>query len=274
MTDTSYDPREVLAWYVDAGVDIALADEPVDQFEAAEKLSSKPAAKPQSFQKIELKAPEASAPIRQQEQRTVPDETTVLRAAELAQKASTLSELRDAISGFDGCNLKFTAKSTVFSDGNPEAKIMLIGEAPGRDEDTQGIPFVGRSGQLLNKMLAAIGLDRENVYITNVIPWRPPGNRTPTPQETEICRPFIERHIALVKPDLLLLIGGSSAKTLLKTTKGIMSLRGRWHDCEFGDHSIPAMPMFHPAYLLRQPAQKRMAWNDLLEVKKKLQIEG
>ena len=172
---------------------------------------------------------------------------------------------------FDGCNLKFTAKSLVFSDGNPEAALMLVGEAPGRDEDIEGQPFVGRSGQLLDRILAAIGIDRSSAYIANVIPWRPPGNRTPTPQETEICRPFIERQIELANPKVLVTLGGPSAKVLLDTTEGMIKLRGNWriHRTPSGKE-IPVMPTLHPAYLLRNPAHKKLAWRDFLAVKDRL----
>ena len=158
----------------------------------------------------------------------MPDEGQIALARQRAATAATLDELRQQMAEFDGCNLKFTAKNLVFADGNPEADVMLVGEAPGRDEDLEGLPFVGRSGQLLDRMLAAIGLDRQSVYIANVIPWRPPGNRTPTPQETEICRPFIERQIELANPKVLVTLGGPSAKLLLNTTEGVLRLRGNW----------------------------------------------
>lgn len=208
-------------------------------------------------------APAASA--------AVPDEAQVALARELAARASTLDELREQMAAFDGCNLKFTAKNLVFADGNPNSAVMLVGEAPGRDEDIEGLPFVGRSGRLLDRMLAAIGLDRNSAYIANVIPWRPPGNRTPTPHETEICRPFIERQIELVNPKVLVTLGGPSAKLLLNTTEGILRLRGNWrtHQTRSGT-SIPTMPTLHPAYLLRNPAHKKLAWRDFLEVKAKL----
>jgi len=206
---------------------------------------------------------------------TVPDEAQAARARELARNAATLEELREILAGFDGCNLKFTAKNLVFADGNPQAPIMFVGEAPGRDEDLEGLPFVGNSGQLLDRMLAAIGLDRGSAYIANVIPWRPPGNRTPTPHETEICRPFIERQIELANPKVLVNLGGPSAKTLLNTTEGILRLRGNWrvHTTASGI-AIPAMPTLHPAYLLRNPAHKKLAWRDFLEVKAKLRSLG
>jgi uracil-DNA glycosylase family 4 len=268
--------RDLLAFYAQAGVDDALVDEPIDRFAASEARSAPPARQPD--------AARASAPEpRTLEQRppavfaapktsvAVPDEGQIALARQRAATAATLDELRQQMAEFDGCNLKFTAKNLVFADGNPQADVMLVGEAPGRDEDLEGLPFVGRSGQLLDRILAAIGLDRQSVYIANVIPWRPPGNRTPTPHETEICRPFIERQVELANPKVLVTLGGPSAKTLLSTTEGVMRLRGNWkaHVTASGV-TIPAMPTLHPAYLLRNPAHKKFAWRDFLEVKAKL----
>lgn len=180
----------------------------------------------------------------------------------------SIDDLRAALMKFDGCPLRQTAMNLVFADGNPDASIMMIGEAPGEDEDRQGKPFVGVSGQLLDKMLAGVGLDRGSVYISNVIFWRPPGNRSPTDAEIAACLPFVERHIALVKPKFLVLLGGVATKTLLRTKDGITRIRGRWVDYRpVGDgqgESIPCLPIYHPAYLLRQPAAKRQAWNDIL----------
>lgn len=264
--------RELLEWYADAGVDAPLDDRPIDRFQQTADERAKPAQQspPRAAAGKPDAAPQGShLPKPPANRATVPDDNAIETAQIAASKADTLEALRDAITSFEGCNLKAQARSTVFADGNPQARIMLIGEAPGRDEDAQGLPFVGRSGQLLDRMLAAIGHDRTSVYISNVIPWRPPGNRTPTPVETEICRPFIERHIELAEPKILVLVGGSSAKTLLRTTKGIMSLRGKWHSVTIGEAQWPALPMFHPAFLLRQPAQKKYAWRDLLELKKK-----
>ncbi|HWT31185.1 MAG TPA: uracil-DNA glycosylase, partial [Propylenella sp.] len=204
----------------------------------------------------------------------VPSEAAVMAAREAASSAPTLEALRATLESFDGCNLRFTATNLVFADGNPQARVMFVGEAPGLEEDLQGLPFVGRSGQLLDRMLAAIGLDRTSSYIANVIPWRPPGNRTPTPQETEICRPFIERQIALVDPDFLVLLGGASAKQLLQAGEGILKLRGRWRSFDTGKRQIRAMATLHPAYLLRQPLQKRLAWRDLLSLKGALDGKG
>ncbi len=198
---------------------------------------------------------------------TVPSDAAIMAAREAAATCETLEALRQTLAAFEGCNLRHTATNLVFADGNPEARIMFVGEAPGFEEDMQGLPFVGRSGQLLDRMIAAIGLDRTSAYIANVIPWRPPGNRTPTPQETEICRPFIERQIALVDPDVLVLLGGASAKQILKTSEGVLRLRGKWRSYDTGRREIKALATLHPAYLLRQPLQKRLAWRDLLAVK-------
>jgi DNA polymerase len=205
----------------------------------------------------------------------VPDEAQAARARELALGAATLEELHALLKDFDGCNLKLTAKNLVFADGNPEADIMLVGEAPGREEDREGLPFVGRSGQLLDRILAAIGRDRRSAYISNVIPWRPPGNRDPSPLETEICRPFIERHIELANPKVLVTLGNPSTKLLLKTQTGIMRMRGTWsvHVTPSGTE-IPTMPTLHPAYLLRNPAHKKLAWRDFLAVAAKLRELG
>jgi uracil-DNA glycosylase family 4 len=193
-----------------------------------------------------------------------------LAARELASSARNLAELEKAVRNFAGCSLKSTAKNTCFCDGNPSSRIMFIGEGPGRDEDIQGKPFVGRAGQLFDRMLAAIGLDRTNVYITNIVYWRPPGNRTPTPEETASCRPFTERQIELVNPDILVFLGGASAKHLLSTNQGITRLRGTWKSFLLGNREYPAMPTLHPAYLLRQTAQKRLAWTDFLQIKRAL----
>jgi DNA polymerase len=196
-------------------------------------------------------------------------------ARQRAHQAQNLDQLRQALSEFEGCSLKLSAKSLVFGDGNPNAKLMCIGEAPGREEDIQGVPFVGRAGQLLDKMLSAIGHDRSCTYITNILPWRPPGNRKPSLDESEMMRPFIHRHIELVNPEILVFLGGTAAQQLLGSKEGIMRLRGRWKTYSITDPSgqakqIPAMATLHPAFLLRTPAQKRAAWADLLEVVEKL----
>jgi len=296
--NTPIDIAELLAFYASAGADEALEDAPVNRFAEARPKPAERAPAPVRETRLEARpaavpgpdagetaepAPAApgldvsripDAPARPMAA-AVPDEAQALLARQLAASAATLDELRQHMAAFEGCNLKFTAKNLVFADGNPNADLMLVGEAPGRDEDLEGLPFVGRSGRLLDRMLAAIGLDRSSAYIANVIPWRPPGNRTPTPHETEICRPFIERQIELVNPKVLVNLGGPSAKTLLNTTDGILRLRGNWrvHTTATGI-AIPAMPTLHPAYLLRTPAHKKLAWRDFLEVKAKLRAVG
>ncbi|MGS1095974.1 uracil-DNA glycosylase [Aquamicrobium terrae] len=279
--DSNADIHALLAFYAEAGVDEALDDVPANRFDerapqprpAAQPAGEDPGHRPQAQKQAPppTTPPAARPPAQPAQPAAVPDGQQIAFARELAASASTLDELRERMAGFDGCNLKLTAKNLVFADGNPEASIMFVGEAPGRDEDIEGKPFVGRSGQLLDRMLKAIDLDRSKVYIANVIPWRPPGNRAPTPQETEICRPFIERQIELVGPKILVHLGGASAKTLLNTTEGILRLRGNWR--VYSGRSgigIPAMPTLHPAYLLRTPAHKRLAWRDFLEAKMKL----
>lgn len=282
---------EILSWQFEAGVDAALGDEPVDRFDESQKAKEARKLAPpvqnmaqkqvnqgsalanRLATKTDGSAPKMAPPPARSSSMSdavVPDEAAIKSARELAGNASTLEELKRAIESFEGCNLRRTAKNTVFSDGNPDTQIMFVGEAPGREEDLQGLPFIGRSGQLLDLMLGAIGLSRETVYISNVIPWRPPGNRAPTPSETEVCLPFIERHIELIAPKVLVMLGGSSAKTLLRSSEGILRLRGKWKELSFSDHSVDAMSTLHPAYLLRQPGQKRLAWQDFLKIKTKL----
>jgi uracil-DNA glycosylase len=264
------DALRMLEWQRHAGVDIALRAEPADRF-----AQSRPVAVPRPPPVAVTEAP--PPPARSStlfEKAAVPDENAVESARVAAAAANSLDELRMAMERFEGCNLRLTAKNLVFADGNPQASIMAVGEAPGRDEDLQGLPFVGRSGQLLDRMLATIGLDREKVYIANVIAWRPPGNRTPTPAETEICRPFIERHIELAAPKILLPLGGASAKTLLRTSDGILRLRGKWRRYSCGGEEIDCLPMLHPAYLLRQASQKRLAWQDLQTLRRRIEEAG
>jgi uracil-DNA glycosylase family 4 len=269
--DTDKAARELLAFYIEAGADAPVGEEPVDRFaddmapatnieapRVAQAPSPGPSEKPRvSAPSLPLAAPPA------------PDAAAM--AARAAVKGiATLGDLRAALDAFEGCALKGTAKQLVFADGNPQAKVMFVGEAPGRDEDIEGLPFVGRSGKLLDRMLHAIGLDRTSVYIANIIPWRPPGNRTPTPQESQICLPFIQRQIELADPDILVCLGGPSAQTLLGIRDGITKARGRWISYDTGKREIRAMATFHPAFLLRSPLQKRFAWRDFLAVKKAL----
>jgi uracil-DNA glycosylase family 4 len=275
------DIEALLRFYADAGYSDALDDEPHDRFaESAKRVmprtsgpetSASSSPKPAPQMPAAVSATPVAPAVAFASQPTIPAEAQAARARELARSASSLEELRALLESFDGCNLKFTAKQMVFSDGNPEAPIMFIGEAPGRDEDLEGRPFVGRSGQLLDRMLAAIGLDRDSAYIANVIPWRPPGNRDPSPLETEICRPFIERQIELAAPKVLVTLGNPSAKVILQAKEGIMRIRGSWkvHQTPSG-MEIPAMPTLHPAYLLRNPAHKKLAWRDFLEIKARL----
>ena len=217
-------------------------------------------------------APEAARARRPQSAELISRDEATRTARAAAAAAKTLEELKAAIEAFDGCALKESAKSLVFADGNPDGRLMFIGEAPGGEEDRHGVPFVGPAGKLLDRMLAAIGLDRTDAYITNILPWRPPGNRSPTDMEIAACLPFIERHIELAAPDILILVGGIAAKTLLGTSQGIMRLHGRWFEYERPGlpAPIPARPLLHPAYLLRQPAQKRETWMDLIEIKRRL----
>jgi len=263
MADAPASARQLLDFYLEAGADALIGEEPVDRFaEPAPVSRTVPAApapsKPDRVPLVPAAAPAPAAP-----------DAAATEAREAARSARTLDELRAILERFDGCALKATASRLVFSDGNPEARVMLVGEAPGRDEDIEGVPFVGRSGKLLDLMLAAIGLDRSSVYIANVVPWRPPGNRTPTPQETQICLPFITRQIELADPDILVCLGGPSAQTLLGQS-GITKIRGRWFNYTTGTREIRAMPTFHPAFLLRSPLQKRFAWRDFLAIKKAL----
>lgn len=258
--------RQLLDFYLEAGVDALVGEEAVDRFAAVDQPA--PTARPPlpAAAKPDVVRP---APALQPAAPQAPEEA-IMSAREAARSAGSLDELRAILENFDGCALKGSASRMVFADGNPNAKVMLVGEAPGRDEDIEGLPFVGRSGKLLDRMLAAIGLDRTSVYIANVVPWRPPGNRTPTPQETQICLPFIMRQIELSNPDILVCLGGPSAQTLLNIKDGITKTRGRWFTFNSGKRDIRAIPTFHPAFLLRSPLQKRFAWRDLLSVKKAL----
>ena len=271
--------RELARWYAEIGVDLALEEMPVDRFAESSQAEQRLAPASRQANAARPVATERSAPASMPARpagttgfanAAIPDERMVASARELAASAATLDDLRKAMEGFDGCNLKITAKNTVFADGNPEAKIMLIGEAPGAEEDRVGLPFVGRAGQLLDRMLGSIGLDRTSVYITNMLAWRPPGNRTPTPQEIEVCRPFIDRHVALVKPEIIVFVGGVSFKGMTGSVDGILKSRGRWMEYAHDAGKADAIATLHPAYLLRQPAQKRLAWQDLLKIKARL----
>lgn len=257
-----------LQWYVDLGVDEAIADTPWNRLATPEPAPAKP---PLPAAHPDAGMPSPHRPARE----TAPSMADASADTELAD-IGTLEALRERLERFDGCALKTTATHTVFGEGAPDARLMIIGEAPGEEEDRQGRPFVGPSGRLLDRMLAAIGLEREAVYITNTIYWRPPGNRTPTPAEVQACLPFLRRQIAIIRPEVLLLVGGAAAKTMLQRNEGIMRLRGRWaeYDSAPGIAPVPALATFHPAYLLRSPAQKREAWRDLLAVQERLVATG
>jgi DNA polymerase len=272
--------QDILAFYLEAGVDALLDEQPIDRLSDDAITDAPP---------IEMAAPIALStprPAASAIRATLPPkdilpaaplvaappspDAAVMAAREAARSAATLDDLRAILDRFEGCGLRKTAKQLVFADGNPEARIMFVGEAPGAEEDRAGLPFVGRSGKLLDRMMEAIGLDRTSACIANIIPWRPPGNRTPTPQESQICLPFILRQIELANPDVLVCLGGPSSQTLLGLTEGIRRTRGRWLAFNTGTREIRAMPTFHPAYLLRSPLEKRLAWRDFLAIKQAL----
>jgi len=254
------DSLETLNWLVEAGADEAIGEAPVNRL-AAKTAEPEPMAKSAPAAK-----PLAKAPIQGD---------GIGDAMALAGAANTLAELKAAMEGFEGCALKRTATNTVFADGTPAGRVMFIGEAPGRDEDRIGKPFVGRAGQLLDKMLASIGLDRHvNAYITNVINWRPPDNRDPAPEEAAMCLPFLRRHIELADPLLIVLLGAVAGRHVMGITEGIMKSRGRWMEYRVGDAMVPIMPTLHPAYLLRQPAHKKLAWRDLQALAVKMEVLG
>lgn len=259
----------LLGWYEAIGVDAVVLPDAVDRFAVPV------APPPQIVARTPDPVPEGrypeippSASVPRRPQPAAGDEVMLARTE--AARAESLDQLKEILAGFEGCQLKATARQLVFSDGNPAGRVMLVGEAPGRDEDAQGAPFVGRSGQLLDRMLAAIGLDRTAVYIANVVPWRPPGNRTPSPLETEICKPFITRQIELADPDVLVFLGGAASKAITGSSEGILRARGKWASYHTGRREIPCMATLHPAYLLRQPAQKRLAWRDFLSIRQRL----
>jgi uracil-DNA glycosylase family 4 len=267
-------PGELLLWYGEMGVETALAETAFDRLAARPPKEAPPPSATIPVVPTERRPSLADLPprtlIAPAAQPAAPLEETERAARSAAQACASLDELRQALERFEGCALRKTATRLVFADGNPEARVMFVGEAPGREEDIQGVPFVGRSGQLLDRMLAAIGLDRTSVYIANVVPWRPPGNRTPTPQETAACRPFIARQIELADPDFLVCMGAPAAAELMNNTQGILKFRGQWRDFDTGTRTIRAMATLHPAYLLRQPLQKRLAWRDFLLLKEAL----
>ncbi|PTB87609.1 uracil-DNA glycosylase [Pseudidiomarina aestuarii] len=283
------DPLQALIWQFEMGADEAIADEPLDRFKASESLSRQAAGQPG---RASL-PPNGGAAARPAMPRPAGGATPMTppppmppgagfllsdtphearqSARDLAAAATNLADLKEAVEKFEGCALKKSASNTVFGVGNPEARLVLVGEAPGAEEDRQGEPFVGPSGKLLDAMLRSIGFAREEVYITNILPWRPPGNRQPTTAEIAVCEPFVRRHLELIGPKVVICLGGSAAKTLMEEDRGITRLRGTWKEMALGASSVADVTaMFHPAYLLRTPEQKRMAWRDLRAVAQKL----
>ena len=269
-----------IEWLVEMGADEIIGSEPVNRLvmpqatKAPEtpKIVSAPLARPSIVR--------PSAIIAEYSSGSAAANPGTSDSAAMAAECTTLADIEQALMRFEACPLKKTATNLCFADGNPEAEVMLIGEAPGRDEDIQGKPFVGRSGQLLDRMLAAIGLSRhgqnpqDSVYISNVIFWRPPGNRTPTDQETLMCLPFLKRAIEIKQPRFLVCLGAIPTQRLIGRSEGILKLRGRWYDFGSGQGSVPLLATLHPAYLLRQPAQKRLAWRDFLSLKQKLKADA
>lgn len=274
MDLAAQDASILLEWYKAMGVDGVIADAPQDWFAKlpAPGAAVNPSGK-LSAHVIDSPPPRTRAPLARQEAPPPAPQSPglgegagVMAARELARSAGSLSELRALLEGFDGCGLKQTAKRLCLSRGSPEARIMLIGEAPGKDEDAKGQPFVGRAGQLLDRMLGAIGLTEADVYITNLVFWRPPGNRTPSSEEVQVCQPFVERQIDLLRPEMLIFLGNAAAKQLTGATEGILKLRGKW----LSYAGIRAIATLHPAYLLRNPIAKRLAWRDLIAIREAL----
>jgi uracil-DNA glycosylase family 4 len=286
MTERTKAARELLAFYQEAGVDVFVGEAAVDRLADPAPASAAPSTPPSpSFPReggsslqvadgAPARAPgrpiQAAEAFGSRDAAPPSPEAAVMAAREAARSAASLDALRVILNDFEGCALRATATQLVFADGNPQSRVMFVGEAPGRDEDIEGLPFVGRSGKLLDQMMAAIGLDRTKVYIANIVPWRPPGNRTPTPQESAICLPFLLRQIELANPDILVCMGNPSTQTLLGTRDGITKTRGRWFPFQTGAREIRAIATFHPAFLLRSPLQKRFAWRDFLAIKKAL----
>lgn len=297
MSDTAITANweDLIRFYAEAGVDSALNDAPVDRFaEAATLAASQPKRPTQPDNALRNTMPaqagntqlqprnDAASVNRPQQkpqtsipaQAAIAPEVLLEDARKLARNAASLEALQQAMAGFDGCRLKFTAKNICFADGSPDAELMVIGDTPGRDDDLEGIPFSGPAGQMLNRILAAINLSREQAYLANTLPWRPPGNRPATPLELDLCRPFLDRQIELVAPKVIVALGDPAAKALTGSREPIYKLRGNWHSLTTaGEQSVAIMPSLHPDYLLRTPAQKRFAWEDWLMVKMRL-IDG
>lgn len=268
-----------LDWYRAVGVDLAVGEEPVDRFaaSAAAPRRSSPIPPPAAG----VVTPRIVAPALQRGGESPPQAPAIITSltadpAEtraLAAAAPTLDALRAAMDAYEGCTLKKRATQLCFADGNPEAEIMMVGEGPGEQEDQVGKPFVGRAGQLLDRMLAAIGLDRSKVYIANMVPWRPPGNRDPSPEELALCTPFLIRQVELVAPKFLVTLGNVPTKSLFQTGNGITRMRGQWKELEIGSHQVRSLATLHPAYLLRTPASKALAWRDMLSLRQAIEAD-
>lgn len=279
MAEPAVNILALLRWYEDSGVDVCIDEQPVDRFALARQKALEPQPVP-ALAGTSVAARPGRVPASPTDNRSVlpsphdakPSDlplgtaAAAAKAQSLAAGCHSLEALKAAIAGFEGLSIRATATNLVFADGNPNSGLMLIGEAPGADEDRLGLPFVGASGKLLDRMLAAIGRGRESAYITNIVNWRPPGNRKPQPQEIAISLPFIERHIELVNPAVVVLLGDTAARALLAKEIGITKLRGQWHDLHLPrlTRPVPAIATYHPAFLLRTPAQKRQSWRDML----------
>lgn len=279
-------PLNILKWLAEAGDDIAIGDVPIDRF--AQSAEQREKSKTQQNERTNSTRADIAARAKavtnrssaKEAERTerfnkpnlsiAPSEEIIAEARKLALESETLDALRKALEAFEGCNLKRGAKNLVFGSGNPQANIMFVGKAPEMDEDLEGKSFSGASGEMMDKMLAAIGLSRESTYLINIVPWHTPGGRSPTPAECEICKPFIERHIELVAPNILVLVGNDATKTLLNTKEHLIRVRGSWKEITLGTHQVQAVATLHPSYLMKNPAQKALAWQDLLSIKAKL----
>jgi DNA polymerase len=267
----------IIKLYQDFGVDEIISDKPINRFnikEEEKKNIEENIKKPTNLEYKSLTSFDAINKLANKNKKMANNALTpisdiISESRKLADETKNLEELREAVLNFNGCSLKKMATNTVFADGNPDSNIMIIGEAPGNHEDLQGIPFCGDSGKLLNSMFEAINITRENLYITNVLFWRPPGNRRPTSDELEICRAFVEKHIYFIKPKLIVLMGASAMTQMTKTTKTITQMRGKFleYDNCYLEQKIPIITMFHPSYLMRQAMKKKLAWQDLLNIK-------
>lgn len=273
--ETHVDLTAALQWHIDAGCDECVEDEPINRFELIDAAPGMAAPQQMQAQSNVTSSVSTSPGVSRGakvDPREINNNQQVRSAVMLAAQAKSIDDLRQVLDTFEGCILKKTATNLVLSDGPADAKLMLVGEAPGAEEDRQGLPFVGPSGQLINAILGSVGIAREEVMVSNTVFWRPPGNRTPTTQEAAVCKPFIERLIEIVDPKILICVGAPSAHTLLGETQGISRLRGKWFSFQTPNlsHPIDATALFHPTYLQTTPIKKRDVWNDIRMIKRKL----